>query len=190
MFTIPFEEEDTVVSSTLLAEYDEQGVELRRTLLRTPGDTDITWRGMTLDVGADGTWMVSGEAWDVVVPTGDSFQWAIAVRAGEILWRYEERPFLETRIVLTATMTDDILFAGYVNSYDLSDRTWALRLDSGTGEVLADVVGPSWPTGGEHLLDGSQYTGSGVTMDGRVRLVGMTNHQDVSQEQWLCTFVN
>jgi hypothetical protein len=191
-FLVLGKEYPEIVGSTLLVEYDEQGVELRRTPLGTPDETimdaTVTWSGTTLDVGANGTWLVSGHTWDVNSPTSNQYRWVAAVRDGDILWRYEESLLVKSRVVQTTTMTDDILLAGYAPDYYLSDRLWALRLDSGTGEVLADVVGPAWPT--DKGQDGSQFTGSGVTMDGRVRLVGMTNHEDVSQEQWLCTFVN
>jgi hypothetical protein len=184
---------DPIIGSTLLVEYDEQGVELRRTLLAMPGETipdSITWNGKTLDVDADGTWIVGGDTWDALPlgePAGEPYGWATAVRDGEILWTYESSlGFLYTSHLQTATVTDDILLAGYISDRDLGERTWALRLDSGTGEVLTELVGPALPS--HH--HGSQYTGSGVTLDERVWLVGMTDDYEVSQEQWLCTFAN
>jgi hypothetical protein len=189
---------DAVIGSTLLVEYDEQGVELQRTLLAMPGETiadSVTWNGKTLDVDADGTWIVSGEASDTL-PAGENYGWVTAVRDGEILWTYETPQDLtwEARGLATTTVTDDILLAGWVTEWYVSvDRSWFLHLDSGTGELLSELVGPvlssdPWS---------SDYIGSGVPSDGRVRLVGKTTdwsnyplNYEVSYEHWLCTFVN
>lgn len=172
--------------TVLLVEYDEAGVELRRTLLEPP-DQSISWRGVDLDVTADGIWILVGEQEDADGTHG----WAAAVQAGEPLWTFESQSAADgdnsiSASFETAQATDDTVLAGWVHTATKDTRTWAVRVDSGTGELLTDLVGPPLPG----VQKGSRYYGSGTTSDGRVWLVGDTVHSENHAETRICEFSN
>lgn len=169
---------------TWLIEYDQQGNELRKTVLSS-GDDKISIGGNAIDVGPDGTWYVVGNKLGLGGVDLGELGWAAAVRDGEVLWTFESpgsvepkgRPFAAYHGL--AIGSDDVMFVGRVGSTD-GVRRWAMRLDSQTGEVVAEWVGEPVGAG-----EADVYMDADTMTDGRAWLVGNTNTAD-GGEQWLC----
>jgi cysteine-rich repeat protein len=169
--------------STLLIEYDTQGIEQRRTVLTSGEDASVI--GNHLDVSADGTWIVAGAKGHTLYPT---IGWAAAVRAGEVLWTFESSGTVEVDPAMgphaslsMGVAAQDVLLAGMVKT-TLGIQPWAVRLGGTTGELEAEFVGAAPPP--DWL---SIYTGVGRTADGHVWLTGSTlAAQGESEVQWIC----
>lgn len=171
-----------LIVSTLLLEYDEQGVEQRRTLLSSGGE-HFSLNGYYLDVTADGTWIVGGNRLDTQTSGLDLAGWAAAVRDGDVAWTFESSGAVvpgklgPSAAFYTGVAAKDVLLAGNVSTW-AGVRPWAVRLDGATGGLEAEFVGPA-----PHA---SLYTGAGMAVDGRVWLVGRTIGEE-SVVQWLCS---
>lgn len=168
---------------TWLIEYDQQGKELRQTVLSS-GDDEITLAGNDIGVGPDGTRYVAG------VKTGVSglglgvLGWGAAVRDGEVLWTFESPGSVDPNgspfaaYYGLAVGAEHVMFAGHVGSTD-GGRHWAMQLDAKTGELVAEEIGE--PVVGGH----DNYMDADGTIDGRAWLVGNVHTPDAS-EQRLC----
>jgi hypothetical protein len=169
--------------STLLIEYDTQGIEQRRTVLES-GD-DVSLIGNHLDVSADGTWIVVGAKGHTLYPT---IGWAAAVRDGEVIWTFESSGTVEVDPTMGAhaslymgVAAQDVLLAGMVKT-TLGIQPWAVRLDGSTGDVEAEFVGAAPPP--DWL---STYNGVGMSADGHVWLAGSSFASEVESEvHWIC----
>lgn len=169
------------VFSTLLLEYDEHGIEQRRTVF-SGGDDYVSVVGSHLDVTADGTWIVAGtKQYDLFHSAG----WAKAVRAGEVVWTFESSGAINegfdwpSASLYAGVAAQDVLLVGNVFTW-AGVRPWLVRLDGATGGLQAEFVGPPSPGAP------SSYTGAGMVVDGRVWLVGYTSGEE-SVVQWLCS---
>ncbi|PRP94049.1 hypothetical protein ENSA5_41610 [Enhygromyxa salina] len=168
--------------ATLLIEYDEQGSELRRTLLS--GGDELTLQGYDLAVTKDGTWIVAGLRY----PPHSVLSvqaWAVAVREGEVLWTQETPD--STAIEAGArsgrysgvAASDEVLLLGMVRLGSDGVARLGTRVDAADGSVL-------WREIGEVIPDVSdRYTAATTTPDGRAWLLRTTDYAD-RVEQWLC----
>ena len=174
---IEFDTEDT-----WLLEYDQQGNELRKTVLSS-GDDRISTLGYNIAVGLDGTWYVAGTKIGRGGNDLGEIGWGAAVRDGEVLWSFEtpgsiepkNRPFAIFYDV--AVGLEHVMFVGSAQS-TTDIRRWAMQLDATTGELVAELVGePGY---------GDSYVDADSTMDGLSWLVGNTHTLD-RVEHWLCS---
>lgn len=173
--------------STLLIEYNAQGVEQRRTVLSS-GEEGVSWIGYHLDVFADGTWIVVGAKGGSIFAT---VGWAVAVRDGEVIRTFESPGTLDVAPAgqhagfYTGVAGQDVVLAGHINT-TLGTQPWAVRIDGTTGGLDAEFVGAMAPVPNTRAV----YSDAGMTLDGRVWLVGSTVSMDIEQEsavQWLCS---
>ena len=170
---------------TWLLEYDQQGNELRKTVLSS-GDDRISTEGHSIAVGPDHTVYVAGTKIGLGGTGLGHLGWGAAVRDGEVLWTFESpgsveplgSPFADFYGV--AVGLEHVMFVGDVRSTEGVPR-WAMRLDPKTGEILAELIGE--PVGAGNA---DRYVDADSTMDGLAWLVGNTHTLD-RVEHWLCS---
>lgn len=167
------------VEGSILFELDEQGQEIRNTLLSSD-DEMTSWYAEDLAVSNDGTWVVAGQRDNREDLTGLQYAWGVGLRGGEVAWTHTvESPDaagLNHANFVAVEAADEVIFVGALE-HDDGFMKLSSRLDARDGTLIlqsAEVIGE-----GFGFSKGSSQIGSTAWF------IGLSNEMG-STVQWLC----
>ncbi|PRQ05914.1 hypothetical protein ENSA5_00260 [Enhygromyxa salina] len=169
------------IQGVMLLEYDEQGVELHRTVI-TGDDEHHSLTGFRLGVTQDGTWIITGSSKHLPNLGLGTLGWAAAVRDGELLWSLETPGSggeAEPYGFLSAIGAgdDSVLVAGRLHT-NVGVRRWAMLLSPDSGDVIWEQTGAG--------SDYERYMTASTSGDGPLWLSGNTERSE-SVKTWVCS---